>query len=216
MATSTDKHDLIDDIKYPYRNYRFKVYGHGGDSVLWKVDKHGFDYWNRQLQKNPSAVSEYYANADDMNLIDDIPPYARFLQDRNFNKVGLEFGVELDNCDITITQTDGDSIWSNNARTIVDKTPVLGLNLPILYQEKTTLPNYVVAHNRHDVGVFCESVLMLDHKFDIQHLKLKVLERAKGDVVLKGLIYKDKIVNIDGAFYGNMRRINETTNIWKT
>ena len=58
MATSEEKQELIDDIKFPYKFYRIKVYGHGGDDVLYKLDKYGFDYWSRELQKNPSAMME--------------------------------------------------------------------------------------------------------------------------------------------------------------
>ena len=217
MATSEEKQDLINDIKYPYKYYRIKVYGHGGDNVLYKLDKHGFDYWTRALRKNPSAILDYFSNDlpikyEDGTLVE-IPPYARFLDDRNYSKVGIEYGTIFSTCDISVTQTDGDDIGSNDIKTIIKGTPVASLNCPIIYEEQMKLPAYVLSHNRHEVGYFIECILRIDHKFDIKHVTLPILERAKGDIVLKGINYKDQKLRTS---YGYTKINNESTDIWKT
>ena len=212
MATSEEKQELIDDIKFPYKFYRVKVYGRGGDDVLYKLDKYGFDYWTRALQKNPSAIIDYIHDARRDKVKINLPPYAQFLKDYT-SKIGIEYGAIFSSCDLSITQTDGDDIGSNDIKTIIQGTPITSLNAPIIKLDQTVLPKFVLAHSRHEVGDFLECILKIDHRFDIKQLKLPILERAKGDFVLQGLMYQNMKLQTS---FGYTKETNETTNIWKT
>ena len=212
MATSEEKQELIDDIKFPYKFYRIKVYGHGGDDVLYKLDKYGFDYWSRELQKNPSAMIDYIHDARSDKVKINLPPYAQFLKGYT-SKIGIEWGAIFSSCDLSITQTDGDDIGSNDIKTIIQGTPIASLKCPTVGCEKTLLPKYVLAHSRHEVGDFIECILKIDHKFDINYLKFSILERAKGDTTLQGIVYQNQELRNS---FGYTKETNQTTNIWKT
>ena len=212
MATSEEKQELIDDIKFPYKFYRIKVYGHGGDDVLYKLDKYGFDYWTRELQKNPSAIIDYIHDARSDKVKINLPPYAQFLKDYT-SKIGIEWGAIFSSCDLSVTQTDGDDIGSNDIKTIIKGTPISSLNCPSLKLDKMEVSKFVLAHSRHEVGDFLECILKIDHRFDIKNLIFPTVERAKGDIVLQGLFYQNIKLKTN---YGYLRETNETTYIWKT
>ena len=212
MATSEEKHDLIKDIKYPYKYYRIKVYGRGGHDFLFKLDKYGFDYWSRELQKNPSAIIDYINDARNSTVKNNLPPYADFLSD-NDSRIGMEWGANFSSCDLSVTQTDGEDIGSNNVKTIIQGTPLSSLNLPTIQLDRTQLPKYVLAYSSNEVGDFIELILKINRPFDIKDLKFGILERAKGDIVLQDVIYKNAKLETK---FGPTKETNETTNIWKT
>lgn len=212
MATSEEKQELIDDIKFPYKFYRIKVYGRGGHDFLYKLDKYGVDYWSREVQKNPCAIIDYINDARKGKVKSNLPPYAHFLMGQN-NRIGMEWGASFSSCDLSVTQTDGEDIASNDVNTIIKGTPLESLNCPTIQLDRTQLPKYVLAHSSHEVGDFIELILKIDHRFDIKHLKFGILERAKGDIVLQDLIYQN--IKLETNF-GPTKETNETTYIWKT
>lgn len=213
MATSEEKHELIDDIKFPFKFYRIKIYGHGSDDILYKLDKYGFDFWSRELQKNPCAIIDYIHDARNNDKVKiNLPPYAQFLKDYT-SRIGIQRGALFSSCDFSVTRVDGEDIASNNIDTIIQGTPVASLKCPVINLDKIHLPKYVLSHSRHEVGDFIETILKIDHRFDIKHLKFSILERAKGDLVVKGVVYKGQELQSN---FGYTKDTNQTTNIWKT
>ena len=212
MATSKERQEFINDIKFPFKFYRIKVYGRGGHDFLYKLDKYGFDYWSRELQKNPSAIIDYINDARNSTGKNNLPPYADFLND-NDSRIGMEWGASFSSCDLSVTQTDGEDIGSNDVKTIIQGTPLISLSRPTIQLNKTQLPKYVLAYSSHEVGDFIELMLKIGHPFDIEHLKFGILERAKGDMVLQDLIYQNNKLETK---FGPTKETNETTNIWKT
>lgn len=172
MATSEQKHELVEELKGPHY-YRIIVNGYGGESSYMRVTQETHDFWKPITDEHGDTdLIHYIISAEDYtaNMVNEdteyeeidasnIPDNAKFMHDvEDAAAVGYSWyepkdeldhvwGVSSDNAYISIEKIDSDEY---NAKWIEDVVESKDLNE--LINELDEEVDYEVEHTRGIVG----------------------------------------------------------------
>lgn len=129
MATSSEKHELVEDIKRPIRYYRIQLWGYGGENVYTSLTEKQYEYWNKRNEDEDDDALLNYMLDESREEVTDVPPEMDFMADPEDmegprytwyeppNLLEHQYGVDYYSARITVTEVDSDAY---NAKTITD------------------------------------------------------------------------------------------------
>lgn len=213
MATSQEKHELVEEIKGP-RYYRITIHGYGGESAYMGITKEAFDFWHPIVEEHgDNDIVNYMVEAEegdyDFENIDDLPKFAEFLFDAedNFSRPWYEaatefehsYGVEYTSAYITIEEVEDDEYSSKWLADVIDRENLSSLVDEIEQWENVvemgvcgdTPENveYIAQMYSSEKGTFFEGIVETVGDFDISKLKIYTTEYLNGEDTVSSVEY---------------------------
>jgi len=202
MATSQEKHELIENIKFPDKYYRITIHGYGSEMVWNNITKECAEWWNKQ---SSGEAEDYMVDPEEYRKHNDMPQYADYLwnQDREYhtgwheppNESGHYYGVTSDSAVIDVDEVAGYDYTSKHISNVVE-----GVNFTDWFEKydenvevvEETLPSGWYAQMiSNEKGTFFDGVLHLQgEKFDPNKLLFKEVEMPNGECIIDGVSYK--------------------------
>lgn len=223
MATSEEKHELVETLKGP-RYYRIQLWGYGGEAAYINLSKEAYDFWKDVTEDNgDSDLVSYMVSAEDGDLDDlevVVPPEAMFMQEEQDGEVIAypwyeapgEFchqnGVAYDNARIEVTEIESEDYSAKQVADVLDGelSDVINqveeehdyeINLTDNGECETwgEEGDYVCQFYSAEKGTFFEGIVETVGEFDLKKLKVIINEYPNGEDIVDGIQYDD--IDID-------------------
>jgi hypothetical protein len=221
MATSEEKHELVEDIKRPIRHYRIMLWGYGGESAYMRLTKEQYEYWNqRKEEEDERDILVDYMLDEDREEVADVPPAMDFMGDPEDlegpryawhdapNEITHQYGVDYSSARITITELDSEDYSANIIEDVVE-----GVELDEFVNEheiewfsdevEESESDYMLQFYSSEKGTFFEGIFSTAGKFDPSKLTINSTEYFNGDDTIETITYDgEEIENMGGDTNG--------------
>jgi hypothetical protein len=204
MATTEQKQELMEILKFTPRTYKITMWGYGGEKVMGTVDRKIYDYFkSRRLDLSDYAWDNDYA--DENNIPEDMQP---FPSGSWYECDGLAHacGVNRDAGTLQIEDENSETVYERQLDDLTgfndeDPEPEFECNDEVFVEQKT--PGTVVfLGSSNEKGTFFEGEIELVAPFDITKLVLGY-DEIDGEPIINAVLYNgEQIDNWGGTTNG--------------
>ena len=213
MATSEEKHELVEAIKGP-RYYRVTISGYGGESAYMSISKEAHDFWKDHVEQyGDHDLVQYMVNAQDgdpgFEDIEGVPSEAEFMTDEDgdvsswyesHTEFEHTYGATYGSAYITVDEVSHDS---NHIADVIDNEDVSELNDRVLEESDNTVEivemgccdddpegvEYIAQLYSAEKGSFFEGVIETVGDFDPKKLVIHTTEYLNGEDTINEVHY---------------------------
>ena len=170
MATSEQKHDLIEILKFTPRTYTIQIWGYGGEYVMGTVERKIYDYFKqRRLSLSDYAWDSDYA--EEHNVPEEFQPFPSGSW-YECSDMCHTSGADRNCGTLQICDENGETVYERSLEDIdgySDDSPEIGGGEEVWIDSKD--PGTVVFIGvSNEKGTFFESEIELNEPFDITKL----------------------------------------------
>jgi hypothetical protein len=204
MATTEQKQELMEILKFTPRTYKITMWGYGGEKVMGTVDRKIYDYFkSRRLDLSDYAWDSDYA--DENNIPEDMQP---FPSGSWYECDGLAhaYGVNRDASTLQIEDENSETVYERQLDDLTgfndeDPEPEFECNDEVFVEQET--PGTVVfLGSSNEKGTFFEGEIELVAPFDITKLVLGY-DEIDGEPIINAVLYNgEQIDNWGGTTDG--------------
>ena len=227
MATSEEKHELVETLKGP-RYYRIQLWGYGGEAEYMDLTKEQYEFWHAHIEEyGDSDAVHYCVSAEDgefdFDELDEVPEFAQFLkvEGEDYSSSWYEsptgfthqWGVDYNNARVTIEEVDSEEYNANVIAEIVDGEDLsdyintldeannyeLELVEMGVDEGEDTQGDYVAQMYSAEKGTFFEGIIETVGEFDPKKLKIYTSEYLNGDDTVQSIEYGGNEVDNAGG-----------------
>jgi hypothetical protein len=190
MATTEQKQELMEILKFTPRTYKITMWGYGGEKVMGTVDRKIYDYFkSRRLDLSDYAWDSDYA--DENNIPEDMQP---FPSGSWYECDGLAhaYGVNRDAGTLQIEDENSETVYERQLDDLTgfndeDPEPEFECNDEVFVEQET--PGTVVfLGSSNEKGTFFEGEIELVAPFDITKLVLGY-DEIDGEPIINAVLY---------------------------
>lgn len=116
MATTQEKEELIEILKFTPRTYKLRLWGYGGEYVMGTVDRKIYDYF-RQHRLDVSELAWSYEYAEENNIPEDMLPF----EPGNWHdcdNLGHSWGVDRNSGTLQVEDENGNVVYEKELESI--------------------------------------------------------------------------------------------------
>jgi len=116
MATTQEKEELIEILKFTPRTYKLRLWGYGGEYVMGTVDRKIYDYF-RQRRLDVSEFAWGYEYAEENNIPEDMLPF----EPGNWHdcdNLGHSWGVDRNSGTLQVEDENGNVVYEKELESI--------------------------------------------------------------------------------------------------
>lgn len=214
MATTLEKQELVEDIKYPTRYYRVSIRGYGGEFVFDNLDPLVYEYWKAVPN---DLMIDYLIDPEEYRLKHKVPADMDFLNDDDYDigwhdmdALGHYNGASYSSAYIMIEQVENEEYAADVIREICDKS-VSDLSESDCEEywgdfgyddqgEKNPNLNFpTIEIASIEKGEFFSGLITTNHSLDLSKLEIWVTEMPGGDEIIDMIRYDGEIIDNDGG-----------------
>lgn len=213
MATTTEKQQLVDDIKRPVRYYRIALWGQGADYMLDQCTAQEYDYWATNAEERIAEFGvveyedpfrAYMSEKDTDEKWNSVPKQFRRKWDYyEYNLVDAVVGVEQSFAKVEILELENNI--SGNYTEIINTVVDNMIFDEFLYQvdceyivgdSDTADHPYIYSAISKENGIFYETVIETQGHIDLTKLCFHATEMHNGSIIIHDIYY-------DGEYLDN-------------
>ena len=200
MATTDEKQELIEVLKFTPRTYKVRLWGYGGEYVMGTVDRSVYDYF-RQHRLNVEEFAWDSNYAEENNIPEDMQPF----EPGNWHdcdNMGHSWGVDRNCGTLQVEDENGNVIYEKELESISgydEENPEpcwsCGDEIWIDSQPKGSVVFIGVSSEK---GTFFEADLELRMPFDPERLCLHY-DEIDGNEIITSVSYDEEELMNDGG-----------------
>lgn len=211
MATSEEKHELVEDIKKPIRYYRLQLWGYGGESAYLGITKEAWEFWNDKVTQDGSDEELLNYLLDPEEYTAELTRAADFQCDvegyrhawyESPHEIVHGFGVDFESAHMTLEEIETDDIMSNIVDTVYE-----GVELTNWQEENELWDNveiddvneieqpYMLQIYGAEKGTFFDAVITAKGRFDPNKLIIRTIEHFNGDNLIDEVEYDGEVLD---------------------
>ena len=215
MATTLERQELVEDIKYPTRYYRVSIRGYGGEFVADNLDPEVYDYW-KLIDKD--LMIDYLVDPEEYRNKHSLPRNVDFLHDDDYDigwhdmdRLTHISGASYSSAYIQIEQVENDEYAASVIKEICD-VRVSDLIAEDKVEEYWTDFGYDTEGNKDgnldfpiieiasiEKGEFFNGLIVTNHSIDLKNLEVWITELPGGDEIIDMIRYNGEIIDNDGG-----------------
>jgi len=188
MATTEQKQELIEILKFTPRTYKITMWGYGGEKVMGTVDRKIYDYFKqRRLDLSDYAWDSDYA--EEHNIPEDMQPFPSGSW-YECDGMGHASGVSRNAGTLQIDDENGDTVFQKSLEDITggdDNEPEWECNDEVWIGSQPD-GTVVFLGSSNEKGTFFEADLELKMPFDITKLTLGY-DEIDGEEIVNAVRY---------------------------
>ena len=215
--------------------YRVRLWGYGGEAAYIKLSEEAYNYWKPIYdEEGEESLMDYMLEGDsfldeDTAPTTSVPEHADFMAWKSDegeryqsawyeapDEFAHEWGVEINNGNITVEEVDSAEYMANHVADIID-----GMTLQELHQseewgdaadelveygcltdykgEILEEPDYVCQFWSAEKGTFFDALIETEGEFDLSKLTIKTEEFPNGDDAVVDVMYDGESLDNNGG-----------------
>ena len=194
MATTEQKQELIEILKFTPRTYKISMWGYGGEKVMGTVDRKIYEYFkHRRLDLSDYCWDSDYA--DENNIPEDMQPFPSGSW-YECDSMGHASGVSRDAGTLQIDDENGNTVFQKSLEDITggdDNEPEWECNDEVWIGSQPD-GTVVFLGNSNEKGTFFEADLELKMPFDITKLTLGY-DEIDGEEIINSVTYDGEYID---------------------
>ena len=228
MSTTEENKELIETLKGP-RYYKISLWGYGGESAYFNVDKATHDFWKPICEEHgDNDLVEYiisdHPDEGDYENIKSVPKEADFLTEKDNvdadykypwyegpNEIVHQYGVEYGSARITVEEINSDDYSANVVAEVVDGEDLSEYLEGVMEANNDEFDliesdedfgnegDYTMQMYSSEKGTFFEGRFETVGEFDPKKLKVVITEYPNGEDTVTNVLYNDVDVENDGG-----------------
>jgi len=228
MSTTEENKELIETLKGP-RYYKISLWGYGGESAYFNVDKATHDFWKPICEEHgDNDLVEYiisdHPDEGDYENIKSVPKEADFLTEKDNvdadykypwyegpNEIVHQYGVEYGSARITVEEISTGDYNADIVSEVVDGEDLSEYLDAVMEDNNYEIDlvesdedfgeegDYTMQMYSSEKGTFFEGRFETVGEFDPKKLKVVITEYPNGEDTVTNVLYNDVDVENDGG-----------------